>query len=115
MAPKSNFLFSLKKSPGSFLPDPPPSLPPQLIVKVLMSDGSSKALRVDKGQTVGDVLEVLLEKTHCDGSEDWSLTETQHQLQTGETLEEAAGKVQHLMLKCVVLYVRSLEGPLQGS
>lgn len=63
-----------------------------------MSDGSSKALRVDEGQTVGDVLEVLLEKTHCDGSEDWSLVETQHQLQTGETqlvgseLEEDVGK-----------------------
>lgn len=49
-----------------------------------MSDGSSKALRVDEGQTVGDVLEVLMEKTHCDGSVDWSLTETHHQLQTGE-------------------------------
>lgn len=50
---------------------------------------------MDEGQTVGDVLEVLLEKTHCDGSEAWSLVETQHQLQTGETrlvvseLEEA--------------------------
>lgn len=70
-----------------------------------MSDGSSKALRVDEGQTVGDVLEVLVEKTHCDGSEDWSLIETQPQLQTGETrpvgsqLEE---EVQHLMFKCVV-------------
>lgn len=81
-----------------------------------MSDGSSKALRVDKGQTVGDVLEVLLEKTHCDGSEDWSLVETQHQLQTGETqlVEGTVGKVvqyslQHLMFKCVVLYVSSLE------
>lgn len=83
-----------------------------------MSDGSSKALRVDQGQTVGDVLEVLLEKTHCDGSEDWCLVETQHQLQTGETqlvgseLEEAVAKVlqassQHLMFKCVVLYVSS--------
>lgn len=83
MGPKSNFLFSLQKSSGSFLPAPSPS-PTQIIVKVLMSDGSSKALRVDEGQTVGDVLEVLLEKTHCDGSVDWSLIETHHQLQTGE-------------------------------
>lgn len=83
MAPKSNLLFFLQKSSGRFLPALSHS-PTQLIVKVLMSDGSSKALRVDEGQTVGDVLEVLAEKTHCDGSMDWSLVETHHQLQTGE-------------------------------
>lgn len=70
---------------------------------------------MDEGQTVGDVLEVLQEKTHCDGSEDWSLVETQPQLQTGETqLDKAAGRVlqaslQLLKFKCVVLSVSSFK------
>lgn len=68
----------------------------KIIVKVLMSDGSSKALRVDEGQTVGDVLEVLLEKTHCNGSVDWSLIETHHQLQTERAFEDHEHLVEQL-------------------
>lgn len=60
--------------------------PLQLIVKVLMIDGSSKALMVDEGQTVREVLGKLFEKTHCVYSIDWSLSEINPELQTGETI-----------------------------
>lgn len=49
-----------------------------------MSDGSSKTLMVDERQTVRKVLDMLFEKTHCDGSIDWSLCETNPELQIGE-------------------------------
>ncbi|TNN81433.1 Amyloid beta A4 precursor protein-binding family B member 1-interacting protein [Liparis tanakae] len=55
----------------------------KLIVKVLMSDGSSKTLMVDERQTVREVLDTLFEKTHCDCSMDWSLCETSPELQMG--------------------------------
>lgn len=57
----------------------------QLIVKVQMTDGSSKTLMVDERQTVRDVLDNLFEKTHCDGNVDWCVSETNPELQTGET------------------------------
>ncbi|XP_071347375.1 amyloid beta A4 precursor protein-binding family B member 1-interacting protein-like [Trachinotus anak] len=52
----------------------------KLIVKVMMSDGSSKTLMVDERQTVREVLDTLFEKTHCDCSFDWSLCETNPEL-----------------------------------
>ncbi|XP_026231267.1 amyloid beta A4 precursor protein-binding family B member 1-interacting protein-like isoform X2 [Anabas testudineus] len=52
----------------------------KLIVKVLMSDGSSKTLMVDERQTIREVLDKLFEKTHCDCSLDWCLCETNPEL-----------------------------------
>lgn len=49
-----------------------------------MSDGSSKTLMVDEKQTTREVLDKLFEKTHCDGGIDWSLCETNPELQIGE-------------------------------
>ncbi|KAM3866067.1 amyloid beta A4 precursor protein-binding family B member 1-interacting protein-like [Diretmus argenteus] len=60
----------------------------KLIVKVLMSDGSSKILMVDERQTVREVLDKLFEKTHCDRSVDWSLCETNPELQTERGFED---------------------------
>lgn len=63
-----------------------------------MSDGSSKTMMVDERQTVRDVLDKLFEKTHCDCSIDWSLCETNPELQIGEmnvhthTLKSHAGR-----------------------
>lgn len=50
----------------------------------MMSDGSAKTLMVDERQTVREVLDTLFEKTHCDCSIDWSLCETNPELQIGE-------------------------------
>lgn len=55
-----------------------------MIVKVLMGDGSSKTLMVDERQTVRELLDKLFEKTHCDRSIEWSLCETNPELDTGE-------------------------------
>nr|XP_046264268.1 amyloid beta A4 precursor protein-binding family B member 1-interacting protein-like [Scatophagus argus] len=60
----------------------------KLIIKVLMSDGSSKTLMVDERQTVREVLDKLFEKTHCDCSIDWSLCETNPELQTERGFED---------------------------
>ncbi|XP_033993278.1 amyloid beta A4 precursor protein-binding family B member 1-interacting protein-like isoform X5 [Trematomus bernacchii] len=60
----------------------------KLIVKVLMSDGSSKILMVDERQTVREVLDTLFEKTHCDCSIDWSLCETNPELQIERGFED---------------------------
>ncbi|XP_056276180.1 amyloid beta A4 precursor protein-binding family B member 1-interacting protein-like [Pseudoliparis swirei] len=60
----------------------------KLIVKVLMSDGSSKTLMVDERQTVREVLDTLFEKTHCDCSIDWSLCETSPELQMERGFED---------------------------
>ncbi|XP_059199812.1 amyloid beta A4 precursor protein-binding family B member 1-interacting protein-like [Centropristis striata] len=60
----------------------------KLIVKVLMSDGSSKTLMVDERQTVREVLDKLFEKTHCDCSINWSLCETNPELHTERGFED---------------------------
>uniref|UniRef100_UPI0037E7F146 amyloid beta A4 precursor protein-binding family B member 1-interacting protein-like n=1 Tax=Semicossyphus pulcher TaxID=241346 RepID=UPI0037E7F146 len=60
----------------------------KLIVKVLMSDGSSKTLMVDERQTVREVLDKLFEKTHCDCSVAWSLCETNPELQIERGFED---------------------------
>ncbi|XP_054452771.1 amyloid beta A4 precursor protein-binding family B member 1-interacting protein-like [Anoplopoma fimbria] len=60
----------------------------KLIVKVLMSDGSTKTLMVDERQTVREVLDKLFEKTHCDCSIDWSLCETNPELQIERGFED---------------------------
>jgi len=56
----------------------------QLVVKVLMNDGSSKTLMVDERQNVRIVLDNLFEKTHCDCNVGWSLYETNPDLSLGE-------------------------------
>ena len=63
----------------------------KLIIKVLLSDGSSKALMVDERQTARDVLDSLFEKTHCDCSVDWSLCETNPHLQIGKCYDRLVG------------------------
>ncbi|XP_030017025.1 amyloid beta A4 precursor protein-binding family B member 1-interacting protein-like isoform X2 [Sphaeramia orbicularis] len=60
----------------------------KLIIKVLMSDGSSKTLMVDERQAVREVLDKLFEKTHCDCSVDWSLCETNPELNTERCFED---------------------------
>ncbi|KAK2822035.1 hypothetical protein Q5P01_022100 [Channa striata] len=60
----------------------------KLIIKVLMSDGSSKTLMVDERQTVREVLEKLFEKTHCDCSIDWCLCETNPELDIERGFED---------------------------
>lgn len=49
-----------------------------------MSDESSKTMMVDERQTVRQVLDSLLDKSHCGYSPDWSLVETITELQMGE-------------------------------
>lgn len=52
-----------------------------------MSDESSKTMMVDERQTVRQVLDSLLDKSHCGYSPDWSLVETITELQMGECLD----------------------------
>lgn len=49
-----------------------------------MSDESSKTMMVDERQSVRQVLDSLLDKSHCGYSPDWSLVETINELQMGE-------------------------------
>ncbi len=49
-----------------------------------MSDESSKTMMVDERQTVRQVLDSLLDKSHCGYSPDWSLVETINELQMGK-------------------------------
>lgn len=51
---------------------------------MLLNDGSSKTLMVDERQNVREVLDNLFEKTHCDCNVDWSLCETNPELQLGK-------------------------------
>ncbi|KAI1902249.1 hypothetical protein AGOR_G00042760 [Albula goreensis] len=60
----------------------------KLVIKVLMNDGSSKTLMVDETQTVRDVLDNLFEKTHCDCGVDWTLFETNPELQIERGFED---------------------------
>uniref|UniRef100_A0A3B5MKY0 Amyloid beta A4 precursor protein-binding family B member 1-interacting protein n=1 Tax=Xiphophorus couchianus TaxID=32473 RepID=A0A3B5MKY0_9TELE len=69
----------------------------KLVVKVLMNDGSSKNLMVDERQTVREVLDNLFEKTHCDCNVDWSLCETNHELQLERTFEDHENLVEPLL------------------
>uniref|UniRef100_A0A8C9ZM15 Amyloid beta A4 precursor protein-binding family B member 1-interacting protein n=1 Tax=Sander lucioperca TaxID=283035 RepID=A0A8C9ZM15_SANLU len=68
----------------------------KLVVKVLMNDGSSKTLMVDERQTVREVLDNLFEKTHCDCNVDWSLVETNPDLQLERTFEDHENLVEPL-------------------
>ncbi|XP_042366758.1 amyloid beta A4 precursor protein-binding family B member 1-interacting protein [Plectropomus leopardus] len=69
----------------------------KLVVKVLMNDGSSKTLMVDERQNVREVLDNLFEKTHCDCNVDWSLCETNPDLQLERTFEDHENLVEPLL------------------
>nr|XP_046227357.1 amyloid beta A4 precursor protein-binding family B member 1-interacting protein [Scatophagus argus] len=69
----------------------------KLVVKVLLNDGSSKTLMVDERQTVREVLDNLFEKTHCDCNVDWSLCETNPELQLERTFEDHESLVEPLL------------------
>ncbi|KAL2085685.1 hypothetical protein ACEWY4_019005 [Coilia grayii] len=68
----------------------------KLVVKVEMSNGSSKTLMVDERQTVRDVLDNLFEKTHCDCNVDWCLCETNPDLQIERGFEDHENMVEPL-------------------
>ncbi|XP_061876970.1 amyloid beta A4 precursor protein-binding family B member 1-interacting protein isoform X1 [Entelurus aequoreus] len=69
----------------------------KLVVKVRMNDGSSKTLMVDERQSVREVLDNLFEKTHCDCNVDWSLCETNPELQLERTFEDHENLVEPLL------------------
>uniref|UniRef100_H3D7Z6 Amyloid beta A4 precursor protein-binding family B member 1-interacting protein n=1 Tax=Tetraodon nigroviridis TaxID=99883 RepID=H3D7Z6_TETNG len=70
----------------------------KLVVKVLLNDGSSKTLMVDERQSVREVLDNLFEKTHCNCNVDWSLCETNAELQLAErTFEDHENLVEPLL------------------
>ncbi|XP_034416196.1 amyloid beta A4 precursor protein-binding family B member 1-interacting protein isoform X2 [Cyclopterus lumpus] len=68
-----------------------------LVVKVLMNDGSAKTLMVDERQTVREVLDNMFEKTHCDCNVDWSLCETNPELQLERAFEDHENLVEPLL------------------
>uniref|UniRef100_A0A671QAY6 Amyloid beta A4 precursor protein-binding family B member 1-interacting protein n=1 Tax=Sinocyclocheilus anshuiensis TaxID=1608454 RepID=A0A671QAY6_9TELE len=68
----------------------------KLVVKVEIMDGSSKTLMVDERQTVRDVIDSLFEKTHCDCNVDWSVCETNPDLQTERGFEDHENLVEPL-------------------
>ncbi|XP_022604490.1 amyloid beta A4 precursor protein-binding family B member 1-interacting protein [Seriola dumerili] len=69
----------------------------KLVVKVVMNDGSSKTLMVDERQNVREVLDNLFEKTHCDCNVNWSLCETNPELQLERTFEDHENLVEPLL------------------
>uniref|UniRef100_H3C013 Ras association (RalGDS/AF-6) and pleckstrin homology domains 1 n=1 Tax=Tetraodon nigroviridis TaxID=99883 RepID=H3C013_TETNG len=60
----------------------------KLVIRVHLSDESSKTMMVDERQTVRQVLDSLLEKSHSGYSPDWSLVETISELQMAERIFE---------------------------
>ncbi|KAM3929681.1 amyloid beta A4 precursor protein-binding family B member 1-interacting protein [Leptodactylus fuscus] len=60
----------------------------KLIVKVHMTDSSTKTLMVDERQTVRDVLDHMFEKTHCDCAVEWCLYEENPELQIERFFED---------------------------
>uniref|UniRef100_A0A3B4AK17 Amyloid beta A4 precursor protein-binding family B member 1-interacting protein n=1 Tax=Periophthalmus magnuspinnatus TaxID=409849 RepID=A0A3B4AK17_9GOBI len=68
-----------------------------LVVKVMLNDGSSKTLMVDERQNVREVLENMFEKTHCDCNVNWSLCETNHELQLERLFEDHENMVEPLL------------------
>uniref|UniRef100_A0AAQ4PBH0 Ras association (RalGDS/AF-6) and pleckstrin homology domains 1b n=1 Tax=Gasterosteus aculeatus aculeatus TaxID=481459 RepID=A0AAQ4PBH0_GASAC len=70
---------------------------PQLVIRVHMSDESSKTMMVDERQTVRQVLDSLLDKSHCGYSPDWSLVETINELQMERIFEDHENLVENLL------------------
>ncbi|XP_063777721.1 amyloid beta A4 precursor protein-binding family B member 1-interacting protein [Pseudophryne corroboree] len=60
----------------------------KLIIKVHMTDGSTKTLMVNELQTIRDVIDNLFEKSHCDCSVEWCLYEENPELQLERFFED---------------------------
>ncbi|MFT7818153.1 ras-associated and pleckstrin homology domains-containing protein 1 [Arapaima gigas] len=69
----------------------------KLVIRVHMSDESSKTMMVDERQTVRQVLDSLLDKSHCGYSPDWSLVETISELQMERIFEDHENLVENLL------------------
>ncbi|XP_077473391.1 ras-associated and pleckstrin homology domains-containing protein 1a isoform X2 [Stigmatopora argus] len=69
----------------------------KLVIRVHLSDESSKTMMVDERQTVRQVLDNLLEKSHCGYSPDWSLVETINELQMERVFEDHENLVENLL------------------
>ncbi|KAJ8255184.1 hypothetical protein GJAV_G00201980 [Gymnothorax javanicus] len=69
----------------------------KLVIRVHMSDESSKTMMVDERQTVRQVLDSLLDKSHCGYSPDWSLVETICELQMERIFEDHENLVENLL------------------
>uniref|UniRef100_A0A8C4Z4J4 Ras association (RalGDS/AF-6) and pleckstrin homology domains 1a n=1 Tax=Gadus morhua TaxID=8049 RepID=A0A8C4Z4J4_GADMO len=69
----------------------------KLVIRVHLSDESSKTMMVDERQTVRQVLDNLLDKSHCGFSPDWSLVETIHELQMERVFEDHENLVENLL------------------
>ncbi|XP_040913540.1 ras-associated and pleckstrin homology domains-containing protein 1a isoform X2 [Toxotes jaculatrix] len=69
----------------------------KLVIRVHLSDESSKTMMVDERQTVRQVLDSLLEKSHCGYSPDWSLVETISELQMERIFEDHENLVENLL------------------
>ncbi|XP_051468111.1 amyloid beta A4 precursor protein-binding family B member 1-interacting protein [Apus apus] len=112
--------------PGLDLPPPPPPPPPEpltqeeqeaqakadkiklaleklkeakvkkLVVKVHLSDNSTKSLMVDERQVTRDVIDNLFEKTHCDCNVNWCLYEMYPELQIERFFEDHENVVEVL-------------------
>ncbi|XP_038862556.1 ras-associated and pleckstrin homology domains-containing protein 1-like [Salvelinus namaycush] len=68
-----------------------------LVIRVHLSDESSKTMMVDERQTVRQVLDSLLDKSHCGYSPDWSLVETINELQMERIFEDHENLVDSLL------------------
>ncbi|XP_061649115.1 ras-associated and pleckstrin homology domains-containing protein 1a isoform X1 [Phyllopteryx taeniolatus] len=69
----------------------------KLVIRVHLSDESSKTMMVDERQTARQVLDSLLEKSHCGYSPDWSLVETINELQMERIFEDHENLVENLL------------------
>ncbi|KAM3861814.1 ras-associated and pleckstrin homology domains-containing protein 1-like [Diretmus argenteus] len=69
----------------------------KLVIRVHLSDESSKTMMVDERQTVRQVLDSLLDKSHCGFSPDWSLVETINELQMERIFEDHENLVENLL------------------
>uniref|UniRef100_A0A8C6SIL2 Ras association (RalGDS/AF-6) and pleckstrin homology domains 1b n=1 Tax=Neogobius melanostomus TaxID=47308 RepID=A0A8C6SIL2_9GOBI len=68
----------------------------KLVIRVHMSDESSKTMMVDERQTVRQVLDSLLDKSHCGFSPDWALVETITELRMERIFEDHENLVENL-------------------
>ncbi|TSK92878.1 Ras-associated and pleckstrin homology domains-containing protein 1 [Bagarius yarrelli] len=69
----------------------------KLVIRVHLSDESSKTMMVDERQTVRQVLDSLLDKSHCGYSLDWSLVEVISELQMERIFEDHENLVENLL------------------
>ncbi|XP_030642915.1 ras-associated and pleckstrin homology domains-containing protein 1a isoform X2 [Chanos chanos] len=69
----------------------------KLVIRVHLSDESSKTMMVDERQTVRQVLDSLLDKSHCGYSPDWALVEIITELQMERIFEDHENLVENLL------------------